>query len=163
MFGLEEMLSSTVSYDDFPFPPVQIMDALLEPILHEPPSSVPSVPLLQIPTPQPPTHTLIPLVGLLPVSWSFVDYSVDKAGKNDDAEPVFHHWEERITLILSHAANLINLFRRLCLQRLYRLLYLEFLSYLNHQHGLIGDSYLVYFKLPQLYTGRIFLHFLNWK
>ena len=91
MFGLGELLSSTASLKAFPFPPIQIMDALLAPLLNELLDTSPSVSILQIATPQTPTHTYIPGVGLLPVSWSYVDYSVDKAAKHADTEPVFRH------------------------------------------------------------------------
>ena len=137
MLGLSEQLSQNTSYEMYPFPPVQIMSSILQSILK--PSAKPRMAdkMLQVETPIQPTQTYLPaLQKFLPLPWSKVDYRVDKAAKSDDAEPVFRHWTDRITLVFPHCSLILPSFKRLLMTRLYVKLYNEFLSYLNSKFGL---------------------------
>lgn len=60
MFGLSEHTASLTTTDMFPFPPVQIQDSVLLPLLS--PSNVPTEPIhmLHIPSAPIPTQTYLP-------------------------------------------------------------------------------------------------------
>lgn len=134
IFGLNSALHSFVTLDTFPFPPVTILEFLLHPILQ--PSSKSSRPtMLKIPTAIIPKFNLIHNVGLLPISWSEVNYKVDKAAKNDDVEPVFRHWDDRILLLLPNAAPLLSPLRRWLYGVVTRRLFLELKKYLCTTYG----------------------------
>lgn len=158
VFGLESSLSSYTTIDTYPFVPTQLMDSILHPVLTVTQSlpikstklSIPTIPLTRFThVPNLPTH----VSSILPVTWSEVDYKVQKAAKNDNAEPVFRHWNERITLLLPHATPLLDPLRRWLLFVRTRRLYLEFKTYLCNTYG-INWSRLFH---PQLHGGgRIF-------
>lgn len=135
MFGLSEMVASTTSLSCYPFPPVQCLDSALSPFLQKANHNL-LVPQLVIPDAPQPTHTYLKDLNLhLHLSWSHVNYTVDVSAKSDDVEPVFRHWNERITLVLPRASTLLEPLRRLILTRSFRRLYQEFLGYLSHKYG----------------------------
>ena len=136
IFGLSEMVASTTTQACYPFPPIQCLSAALSPLLsHHIVHTPTKTPMLQISDAPQPTHTFIKDLNLhLPLSWSQVDYTADVSAKSDDAEPVFRHWNERVTLILPRAKSLLDPLRRLLLTRTFRRMYNEFFSYLRYKH-----------------------------
>ena len=89
MFGLSTHLCRHCSMSNFPFPPVQVFDSLLRPSL-EPRTDSPSGSMLVLPTQLLTASTFFPQFGKhLPHSWAYVDYTADKAAKNDNASPFF--------------------------------------------------------------------------
>ena len=140
IFGLESSLNSLTTLDTFPFVPIQLMDSILHPILTVSIASPSTSPQLIIPTLPLPRFTHVPnlpphVSSILPITWSEVDYSAQKAAKNDNAEPVFRHWNERVILILPHAVPLLDPLRRWLLFIRTRRLYLEFRAYLCATYG----------------------------
>lgn len=90
IFGLSSSMSYGLPIAIFPFPPVQILEACLHPLLQVPAPSHISSSRLEIPTLPQPSNTYFPsLQQYMPLTWTQVNYSADKAAKNDDAEPVF--------------------------------------------------------------------------
>lgn len=117
IFGLSSSMSYGLPLQTFPFPPVQILEACLTPLLQVRPPSISSSNRLQIPTQPKPSLTYIPSLNrYIPLTWTQVDYSVDKAAKNDDTEPVFRHWNDRVTLMFPNIQPALSPLRRLALQ-----------------------------------------------
>ena len=135
IFGVSSALFDRVSVTSFPFIPVQILDAAIYPLLTT--STVAPSPSVMLTLPSLPkfTGTFVKGVGVFPPSWSTVDYHVEQVAKSDDAEPVFRHWDERITILLPHVAPILPLFRRMLMRRLYRSLYLEFIGFLRNKYN----------------------------
>lgn len=136
MFGLSEHAASITITDILPFPPVQIQDSVSLPLLS--PSDVPSEPdtVLHIPPAPKPKQTYLPtLQKFLPLDWSRAEYVVDKSAKSNDAEPVFRHWNERITLILPKATPYLDTFSRFLMTHLHISIYKEYLRYLTTKFG----------------------------
>ena len=135
MFGLSDLQAKSTVLSSFPFPPVQCLTAILEPLLELDNPAVPP-PRFHIPDAPMPTHTYFQSLNKhLPLSWSHVIYKVDVSAKSDDAEPVFRHWNERITLLFPQAQSLLSPLHRLILTRIFRDLYLEYTGYLRHIYG----------------------------
>ena len=63
-----------------------------------------------------------------------MNHHVEQAAKSDDAEPVFRHWDERITLLLPHVQQILPSFRRLLMTKLYRSLFCEFLTFVKTKY-----------------------------
>ena len=135
LFGLDVDLIGSTTITSYPLPPVQILDSVLHPFLTPVPRDPPST-MLTLPPVIPPTGTYLPILRkTLPLSWSQVDYLADKAAKDDDAEPVFRHWEDRIRLVLPHTTSILPWLRRRLMHKLYRRLWLEFTAYLRSKYG----------------------------
>lgn len=136
MFGLNASLSRNTMLECYPFPPLQILDAALQPLFITTTPRPITESQLQIPTPTIPTMTYLPtLQSFLPLPWADVDVKVDVAAKSDDAATEFRHWNERITLVLPHVGPILSKFRRLLLTRQFQVLYREFTTYLNTKYG----------------------------
>ena len=99
------------------------------------------------------TGTFLKGIGVLPSSWSTMDYHVEQAAKSGDAEPVFRHWDERITLMLPHAAPALTLLRRILMRRLYRSLYREFIAFLRNKYN---DFHRLFERSSRTIMGGIF-------
>ena len=91
---------------------------------------------LLIPDAPLPSHTFFREFNLyLPLAWSNVNYKAQISAKSDDAESVFRHWNDRVTLLFPHAQALLQPLRRLLLRISFRRLYLEFRRYLRLHYG----------------------------
>lgn len=136
MFGLNASLRRNTMLECYPFPPLQILDAALQPLFITTTPRPITESQLQIPTPAIPTMTYIPaLQSFLSLPWADVDVKVDVAAKSDDAATEFRHWNERITLVLPHVGPILSKFRRLLITRQFQVLYREFTTYLNTKYG----------------------------
>ena len=153
MFGISSALHDRVTVNFFPFVPVQILDSALYPLLTTSKSS--SIPSKMFSVPPLPkfTGTFLKGIGVLPSSWSTMDYHVEQAAKSDDAEPVFRHWDERITLMLPHVAPALPLLRRILMRRLYRSLYREFIAFLRNKYN---DFHRLFERSSRTIMGGIF-------
>ena len=136
MFGLNEKFSRGTQMDVYPFPPVQIMDSILKPLLTPRPHHPSPSARLEIPPAPIPTATFLPsLQRFLPTTWADVDSTVDVAAKSDDAAMVFRHWDDRITLVLPHVKPILPFIRKCLLSKLFIRLYNEFKQYLRRKFG----------------------------
>ena len=150
IFGLPKNFLQFATQSSFPFPPCQVLDALLRqfgvhskwssrPVRRERPSSV-------LCTPAPvlddePTY-LATLGMTLPDTWkSNIDAS-NAAAKADDAAINYSLWNERIISVLPHAEGLLQPLREFILRSQKRRLYLEFLRYLRRTYGRSYELYL---------------------
>ena len=136
LFGLDSLLAKYTTLDSFPIPPVQLMDALLKPVLCISTTPQPSSVMRTVPIQPIPRHTFLPSLNkFLSLNWAQVDYTAEKSAKSDDAAPVLKHWHARITDVFPNAASLIRPLQQLILRRLYRRLFLEFLQFLDNKYG----------------------------
>ena len=140
IFGLDQRHSPFTSIDSYPILPIQPLDAILRPALSTCNQCPSDVSKLEIPTVPIPTFTYFPTLahrraGMLPTTWSQVDYKAHQAAKNDNAEPVFRHWNERILLLIPDAEAILDPLRRWIIAVKTRRMFLEFVSYLSTTYG----------------------------
>ena len=143
MFGLSSRhtLPTPLPSNTFPLIPVQILDALLTPMLQPCNMTMalsPSTTPIQLPDIYKDLgYTYLPLLKVnLSHAWYSDIKETDTSTKDDDAQVDVTLWDQRIKLVLPQiGATLLQRLRSLCMNRLYSKLYQEYLQYIKTKHS----------------------------
>ena len=155
LFGLPRTLHPVVTRRFFPVVPTQILDGLLHPLLEaatlQQDERAPKRLRLPDPIPDDTPVFLSALNRTLPPLWAKSDSVSQQAAKHDDAAVDFQKWDLRVTSLWPRSTFLIPALRGLLLRRQFRLLFLEYTSYLRSRYGRTYETYLQ--KMSLRYLG----------
>ena len=121
----------------YPLVPVQILDALLLPLLQQEPSS-PTTSLVSVPAIfHDSGYTTFPLLNKnLCHSWYSHVSETNTSTKDDSAAVDVSIWNNRITLLFPHIEpELLEKFRFLLLRKLFSKLFQEFVSFMKSKYN----------------------------
>lgn len=131
--------------------PIQLLDHLLQPVLHQfndDSSSSPSLRFCPPPYVEPPTSYIPALDRHIPIDWRTDVATSSTSAKNDDAEVVIKHWNLRILPLFPQTrvnkyspSQALDKFRSFIVFINLRRLYREFRCYMRSTHPTLWDLY----------------------